>query len=185
MILCVRVYHIIRRLATKNIKPTVKFDIFAHNNTEVIIMKLTPKETSLMKDLKDQEKLCAEKYARNASAAHDAQLKNLFSEISGVEQQHLQTLNQIESGAVPAPSGNVPAQKAFSATYTAENCDKTDDCFLCSDVLAAEKHASALYDTCIFEFTDESVRNALNHIQKEEQNHGKDIYDYMSVNSMY
>ncbi len=53
------------------------------------------------------------------------------------------------------------------------------------DVLATEKHASHLYDTCIFEFNDENARNALNHIQKEEQEHGKMIYDYMSVNGMY
>ncbi|MDE7300442.1 MAG: spore coat protein, partial [Lachnospiraceae bacterium] len=44
---------------------------------------------------------------------------------------------------------------------------------------------SHLYDTCIFEFKDEGARNVLNHIQKEEQEHGKMIYDYMSTNSMY
>ena len=32
---------------------------------------------------------------------------------------------------------------------------------------------------------DENVRNILNHIQKEEQNHGKMIYDYMKANNMY
>ena len=29
-----------------------------------------------------------------------------------------------------------------------------------------------------------SVRQALNHIQKEEQSHGKLLYDYMKVNGM-
>jgi hypothetical protein len=56
---------------------------------------------------------------------------------------------------------------------------------LCSDVLSAEKHVSSLYDTCIFEFSDEKCRQALNHIQGEEQQHGKMIYDYMKANSMY
>jgi hypothetical protein len=42
-----------------------------------------------------------------------------------------------------------------------------------------------LYDTCIFEFADANVRSLLNHIQKEEQEHGKMIYDYMAVNCMY
>ena len=32
---------------------------------------------------------------------------------------------------------------------------------------------------------DENARNYLNSIQKQEQNHGKMIYDYMSANSMY
>ena len=92
----------------------------------------------------------------------------------------------IESGTAPAPGGGSQTQPTFTATYSvAETEDKKHDCYLCTDLLATEKHASHLYDTCIFEFKQESVRNALNHIQKEEQNHGKMIYDYMSANSMY
>ena len=37
----------------------------------------------------------------------------------------------------------------------------------------------------VFEFTDENARNLLNGIQKQEQGHGKAIYDYMSANGMY
>ena len=65
------------------------------------------------------------------------------------------------------------------------NQDKQTDCYLCSDVLATEKHASHLYDSCIFEFNNQSIRDSLNHIQKEEQNHGKMLYDYMKTNNMY
>ena len=36
-----------------------------------------------------------------------------------------------------------------------------------------------------FEFTDENVRNALNHIQKEEQERGEQLYHFMFVNNMY
>ncbi|MEG1743900.1 MAG: spore coat protein, partial [Clostridia bacterium] len=86
----------------------------------------------------------------------------------------------------PQASGASSSAPAFSATYgTAENQDKKNDCFLCSDVLTAEKHASHLYDTCIFEFKDKNIRDILNHIQKEEQGHGKMIYDYMQANGMY
>ena len=52
-------------------------------------------------------------------------------------------------------------------------------------VVASEKHISSSYNTSVFEFTNTEVRDALNHIQKEEQEHGKQIYDYMSANSMY
>ncbi|MBQ8758725.1 MAG: spore coat protein, partial [Clostridia bacterium] len=48
-----------------------------------------------------------------------------------------------------------------------------------------EKEVSKLYDTCIFEFNDDNARNYLNSIQKQEQNHGKMIYDYMAANNMY
>ncbi len=152
-------------------------------------MQLTQKQTDLLKDLKGQEQLCIEKYKKNASNAKDKQLVDLFNRLAGVEQQHLNTITQMESGTVPAQNASQSGSTAmptFTATYdVAETADKKNDCFLCSDVLAAEKHASHLYDTCIFEFNDENARNTLNHIQKEEQEHGKMIYDYMSVNQMY
>lgn len=149
-------------------------------------MQLSTKESELLKDLKGEEQLCIDKYTRHASTAKDAQLKNLFTQIAGIEQQHLDTVTQMESGNVPTPSGGSQQQPTFSATYNSnETPDKQSDCYLCTDVLTTEKHASHLYDTCIFEFKDENARNALNHIQKEEQTHGKMIYDYMQTNSMY
>ncbi len=150
-------------------------------------MQLTQKETGLLKDLKSEEKLCAEKYSKHAEAARDSQLKDLFNQIASVERQHYSTIEQIENGNVPTASGGGNSTlPTFNATYgVAETEDKANDCYLCSDLLTMEKHASSLYDTCIFEFTQESIRNVLNSIQKEEQNHGKMIYDYMSKNSMY
>ena len=49
-------------------------------------MQLTPKEASLLKDLKGQEQLCVDKYNRHAASANDPQLKNLFEQIAQVEQ---------------------------------------------------------------------------------------------------
>ena len=149
-------------------------------------MQLDQKEATLLKDLIGQEKLCVDKYTKHADCAKDPQLKNLFTQIAGVEQQHLNGLQQLSSGSLPSPSGASQSMPTFSAAYAAENTpEKKHDCFLCSDVLATEKHASHLYDTCIFEFKDEAVRTYLNHVQKEEQNHGKMIFDYMQKNSMY
>ena len=149
-------------------------------------MNLTQKESSLLKELKGQEKLCVDKYSRHSSCAVDTQLKDLFTRIANEEQQHLDTLTQIENGTVPAVSQTEKQMPAFNSVYSAvENNDKKNDCYLCTDLLTGEKHTSSLYDTCVFEFRDEGVRNVLNHIQKEEQNHGKMIYDYMSANGMY
>ncbi len=149
-------------------------------------MQLTQKETELLKDLKTQEKLCADKYNQYAQSAIDPQLKNLFSQIAEVEQQHLKTIEQLEGGTVPTPGGGSSPQPSFNANYAvAETEDKKHDCYLCTDALTTEKHASHLYDTCIFEFKQENIRTLLNGIQKEEQNHGKMIYDYMTKNAMY
>ena len=149
-------------------------------------MQLTQKETELLKDLPDEEKLCIEKYTKHSSAAKDAQLKNLFSSIATVEKEHLKLLDSIATGTVPTFSGTSATGTTFTAAYgSGDTPDKQNDCYLCTDVLTTEKHASHLYDTCIFEFDQQQYRQALGKIQKEEQEHGKLIYDYMKKNSMY
>ena len=152
-------------------------------------MQLTQKETSLLKDMKEQEKLCVKKYTKYASSALDPQLKELFTAIGNVEQGHLNTLTAIEQGGTPSTAnsgGSQSVKSTFSETYgLGDTPDKQADCYLCSDLLADEKHVSGLYNTCIFEFKEHVLRDALNHIQKEEQEHGKAIYDYMSTNNMY
>lgn len=150
-------------------------------------MQLTQKEMDLLKDLKGQEKLCVEKYTKAASQALDPQLKQLFTQIGNVEQGHLNTIAQMEQGATPnTSSGGQTINSTFNENYgLGDTPDKQADCYLCGDLLATEKHASHLYDTCVFEFKDKTLRDTLNHIQKEEQEHGKYIYDYMSKNNMY
>lgn len=149
-------------------------------------MQLTRKETELLKDLKGQEKLCAEKYTKHAACAKDSQLRDLFTQIAQVERGHLDTLTKLESGSGAQPGGGEQKQPSFQAVYSgADTADKQADSYLCTDVLAAEKHASHSYDVCVFEFRDETARETLNHIQKEEQEHGKMIYDYMEKNQMY
>ena len=148
-------------------------------------MQFTQKECSLLKELKEQEKLCIEKYEKASQNAVDGQLKGLFQNLGDMERTHLDTLNQIERGTVPNVSQGQTQVPTFTGVYTAETPDKKNDCFLCTDLLTGEKHVSSLYDTSIFEFRDDNVRNALNHIQKEEQTHGKMLYNYMSVNGMY
>lgn len=152
-------------------------------------MQLTQKETSLLKDLKDQEQVCVEKYNKYSTDANDQQLKNLFTQIGQIEKQHFDTINQIMSGTVPAmQSGGVQQiQLTFSPTYNSSdsNQNKQKDSYLCSDLLSTEKHVSSTYNTCIFEFKDTNIRNILNHIQKEEQQHGEELYNYMAQNGMY
>lgn len=151
-------------------------------------MTLTEKERTLTKDLKDQESLCIEKYSKYADEASDSQLKTLFRGIAFVEREHLQTLCGIEEGKTPGSSSSGSSAGSSlpqSFTKAPSGTDTKTDAFLCSDLLSTEKHASHLYDTCVFEFQDAAVRQTLNHIQKEEQSHGKLLYDYMKVNGMY
>ena len=61
----------------------------------------------------------------------------------------------------------------------------TNDASICSDLLMTEKYISGAYDTAIFECTDTKLRDTLNHIQKEEQQHGEGIFNYMESKGMY
>ena len=149
-------------------------------------MTLNAKECQLVKDLKGQEELCIEKYSKYAGEAGDSQLKDLFGGIASMERTHLSTLTTIENGGSPNTGSGSQNKNPLPQSFSkASSPDSDNDRFLCSDLLSTEKHASHLYDTCIFEFRDETVRQALNHIQKEEQTHGKLLYDYMKVNGMY
>ncbi len=148
-------------------------------------MQLTQKETMLLQDLKSQEQLCIEKYRRYADEACDEQLKELFSSLGQTEQTHLDTIMQMMAGTVPMTSGGGQQQNVKPQPSRCGENEKKHDAFLCQDALSMEKHVSGSYNTSIFEFQDAQARDALNHIQKEEQQHGKRIYDYMSANGMY
>ena len=148
-------------------------------------MTLTQKETTLLSDLKSQEQLCIEKYTKYESEAKDPSLKALFSNVKSTEQNHLATISRIMNGEEVAMSAAPKATKLECPTSTCTAAEKEQDAFLCKDALSMEKHVSSLYDTCIFEFSSPTLRDTLNHIQKEEQNHGEQLYEYMSKNNMY
>ncbi|QUH25599.1 spore coat protein [Serpentinicella alkaliphila] len=65
------------------------------------------------------------------------------------------------------------------------NLRNVSDEILCNDLLMTEKYVSGAYDTALFEFANTNIRQVLNHIQKEEQKHGEDIFNYISSHGMY
>ena len=149
-------------------------------------MTLTQKEKTLLNDLNESEKLCIEKYGKYAENAVKKELKDVFDEIRQVEQTHLNTINEMLEGTQPSTESGgstfnpVAVEKA---DYNEEEREK--DKYLCEDALSTEKYVSAAYNTAVFEFAQPALRKALNHIQKEEQQHGEKIYNYMSENGMY
>ena len=159
-------------------------------------MTFNQKETMFLNELKGQEQVCAEKYERYAADACDPALGTLFWDLAQSERRHESILTRLLNGQdVPAPQQNPQgaqqnAQQQDAGVKPAYNGasdgeDKCADAYLCRDALAMEKHVSGVYDTGIFEFTQQSVRDALADIQKQEQQHGKRIYDYMAANGMY
>jgi len=159
-------------------------------------LQLSQKEKALLMDQRTHEETCVDKYTKYANQAQDPQLKQLFNSYSAQEQEHLNTVNQILSGQVPSVGGQqnqgqqqgqqqmaggtqAPMTSSVQGNYNQE------DAKLCTDMLMTEKFVSGAYDTAIFEFRDTNIRQVLNHIQKEEQQHGEGIFQYMQSQGMY
>ena len=160
-------------------------------------VNLSQKERSLLTDLKGHEEVCIEKYSNYANQTNDPELKNMFNTHESDEKDHLNTINQILSGTVPsmgagggagsagASGAAMPKSSNMQSQGKSTGMDNANASSLCKDLLMTEKYVSNSYDTSIFEFKDTGVRDALNHIQKEEQKHGEDLYNYMAKNNMY
>ncbi|KJS84156.1 MAG: coat protein F [Peptococcaceae bacterium BICA1-8] len=154
---------------------------------------LTQKEKMLLEDQKKHEELCIQKYQNYATQTQCQELKQLFNNYANQEQQHLNTINQILNGQVPNVSqqSNQGGQQSTANYQTNPSTDMTLnsnsqlDMHLCQDALTTEKYISGAYDTSIFEFTNSQLRQVLNHIQKEEQQHGEGIFNYMQSKGMY
>lgn len=152
------------------------------------MINLTQKERTLLQDQKSHEELCIKKYSNYANQTQDPQLKQIFTQHAQQEQQHLNTINQILNGQVPNVSQqgqqNQQAQ-TFQPSPMQVGMTNQTDADLCKDMLGTEKYVSSSYNTAIFEFRDHNIRQTLNHIQKEEQEHGEDIFKYMESHGMY
>ena len=164
------------------------------------MLNLTTKERMLLEDEKTHEQLCVSKYKDYASKATCPELSNLFSSLAEKEQQHLDSINQILNGTVPNVNSSGQSQghiqnqnnntQQFNSNMPNLNIQGNaqydeHDKMLCQDSLSTEKYVSSTYNTAIFEFSDTQVRQVLNHIQKEEQEHGEKIYNYMHQHGMY
>lgn len=165
-------------------------------------INLTTKERLLLEDQKKHEELCIQKYSKYENLASDQQLKNIFKSNGQKEQEHLNSINQLLNGQVPTmnnqqnsqqqmnsqqmqQSNNLNMQSSVKSSQSSLTNSQSTDKELCSDLLMTEKFVSGSYDTAVFEFKDTQVRDLLNHIQKEEQQHGESIFKYMESKGMY
>ena len=157
------------------------------------MLNLNDKERMLLQDEKAGEELCIEKYKKYSEEASDPELKNLFKELMSKEEDHLKTLNQMLTGTVPTLNTQQKQQNQQNSNtnVSSANVDNKNqinfkqDKIICQDSLAGEKYVSSTYNSTIFEMRDTNARQVLNHIQKEEQEHGEKIYNYMQSHKMY
>ena len=95
------------------------------------------------------------------------------------------------AGTLPAQQGQQSKGQASrqktekDLKSTASRAEKQRDAYLLSDLLGTEKYVSGVYNTAVFEFSDAKARQVLAAIQQQEQEHGKQLSDYMQANNMY
>ncbi len=157
-----------------------------------MVFNLSQKESMMLQDQQKHEEMCVQKYQNYARQAHDPQLQQMFNSMARQEQQHLNTVNQLLSGQIPNLQQNQQNQSQGQSQYAQANTQyntqstaSQDDIGMCNDMLATEKYISGTYDTTIFECTNANARQVLNHIQKEEQQHGEAIFNYLQSQGMY
>lgn len=163
----------------------------------------TAKEKQMLQDQLKHEAICIQKYTNYADQASDPQLQQLFSSLASREQQHYSTIEQMLQGRQPnlqqsQGQQNQPAQgqqgqqpqgqqqqshQTPRTTQLMQNMTMQSnlqgDASLCTDSIMTEKFVSSSYDTGVFESSNQPVIQALQHIQKEEQEHGQQLKQYM------
>lgn len=142
----------------------------------------------LLEDGKKQEDLCIKKYQGYANQVQDAGLKNLLTEIAQQEQHHYNMIDQMLQGMAPdmTPAGGMQASQPQQSNNVLQgSIANSSDQILLEDLLSTEKYVSGFYDTVVFESADPKVRQAIQHIQKEEQEHGEKLFNYMHSHGMY
>lgn len=173
------------------------------------MINLTNKERMQLEDEKNLEDLCVKKYTSFANQANDPVLTEMFNRHAADEQRHYDTINGMLQGQDPPMAQqqnqaqgqqqsmqqnagnqaqqNLPQQPLANSQpqTTGQAMANQDDCTLCTDMLATEKHVSSTYDTTVFEAANPVVRQTMQHIQKEEQQHGEEIFNYMNSHGMY
>lgn len=125
--------------------------------------------------LKGQMPQMQQSGSQGASSQSGNQQQGGGSQVKSQQMQSMQSQSQMQMNQ---------SSSSFMPQGQSSNFN-TSDKDLCTDMLMTEKYVSGAYNTAIFEFRDPQVRNILNHIQKEEQQHGEAIFKYMESNGMY
>ncbi|MFO8061130.1 MAG: ferritin-like domain-containing protein [Bacillota bacterium] len=150
-------------------------------------IQITQQERKLLQDHTRHEEVCINKYEQYAQQASDPQLRNMFSQFASQERQHRDSLDKLLQGQQPGTGGSVrqgqTSVRRHKRTETA-GADPEGDALMCRDAMMMEKFISDSYDTGIFSSANPVVRQTLQHIQDEEQQHGEGLLNYLQEHGM-
>ena len=171
-------------------------------------IQLSQSERKLLQDHMKHEEVCIEKYQQYAQQSSDPELRSMFSQFASQERQHYDSLNSLLQGRQPsAQSGHSHSghssqaqssypfqqdqqQQSHSTNWASFNQGSghqgqgQSDALMCRDAMMTEKFISDSYDNGIFGSSHPVVRQTLQHIQDEEQQHGEGLMNYLQKHGL-
>ena len=154
-------------------------------------IQLSQKERKVLQDQKKHEEVCIRKYDHFAQKASDPQLRNMFAHFADQERQHYNSLDQLLQGRQPTPSGGGRNRQqtnppAYSPSHNRDELGQQhcEDAIMCRDAMMMEQFISDSYNQGLFQSMNPVVRQTLQHIQDEEQQHGEGILNYLQEQGM-
>lgn len=113
----------------------------------------------------------------------DFRLKALLAMLLKQDEEHYRTLIQLEQGIIPIV-GRDDRESRLKVPDGKGRGNRIDARY-CREMYEGEKFLSSEIDQTIFKVRDSSVRNVLNYIQKQQQEHGRLLGQYMDEELMY
>ncbi len=112
-------------------------------------------------------------------------MKQLFNKLAGEEHHHHDIINEMLQGQQPNLNHNQQIQQPRVEGTPQGTMNDQHDNILCTELLSTEKYVSGTYDIDVFEFAEPIVRQAMQHLQRDEQRHSQELFNYMNSHGMY
>lgn len=163
------------------------------------MVNLTNKEVSLLEGEKYQQQLAIDKYSNFAIQAEDPILKNVFSNFTKIEEEHLYILNEVLKGKIPKINNRnlhpyYEKSNNISNDYlnigniilsSFDNNSNESDKIICFDALNTEELLHSTYSASSIEFENTPIKDVFQTLIKEKEENLQYLNDYMIKKGMY
>ena len=163
------------------------------------MVNLTNKERFLLEGEKYQQQLAIDKYNNFSLQAADPILKTIFSNLSKIEENHLNMVNEMLQGRIPQINTQTlhpyyTNTSSLSNEYlnignmtitSMDNSFDDGDKIICFDALTTEELLHSTYSASSLEFEESEYKNILSKIIDDKKNSLQYLNDYMIKKGMY
>ena len=163
------------------------------------MVNLTNKERFLLEGEKYQQQLARDKYNNFSLQAADPILKTIFSNLSEIEENHLNMVNEMLQGRIPqintqnlhpyyTNTSSLSNEYLNIGNMTITSMDNSfddGDKIICFDALTTEELLHSTYSASSLEFEESEYKNILSKIIDDKKNSLQYLNDYMIKKGMY